>query len=331
MIRERLGKELLFLDGGMGTQLQERGLDWNKDLPGTWNITHREDVIEIHKQYIEAGSQIILTNTFGGNPLKYKSDEYTTKEVIEGAVRNARGAIKKAGKSNNSIPNLANDRAKEIANSIVEYQGNDVANDKTNTVYIALDVGPTGRFIEPYGDFYGELTEEEVYESYEEMITYGVEAGVDLIHFETFMDMRELDIAIKAAKEVCNLPIFATVSFMENGMLLMGGSGKEVAKHLQEIGVDALGSNCGLGPKEMHPVLREMREHTPLPMIMKPNAGLPEMINGKPFYNVSPEKFAQAMKELVGEEAMIIGGCCGTTPEHIKEMRRILKIWNVME
>ena len=320
MLKERLGKELLFLDGGMGTLLQERGLDLGKELPETWNITRREDLIEIHKQYIEAGSQIILTNTFGGNPLKYKSDEYTTKEGIEAAIRNAREAISKAGKSNNSIPNLANDRAKEIANSIVDNQGDDTANGKSNTVYIALDVGPTGQFIEPYGD----LTEEEVYESYEEMIAYGVEAGVDLIHFETFMDMRELEIAIKAAKEVCDLPLLATVSFMENGLLLMGGSGKDVAIRLEEMGVNALGSNCGLGPKEMHPILREMREHTPLPMIMKPNAGLPEMINGKPFYNVSPEKFAQAMKELVGEGAMMIGGCCGTTPEHIREMVRLM-------
>ena len=320
MLRERLGKELLFLDGGMGTLLQERGLDLGRELPETWNITHKEDLIEIHKQYIEAGSQIILTNTFGGNPLKYKSDEYTTKEVIEAAVRNARGAIEKAGKSNNSIPNLANDRAIEIANSIVEHQGDDARNCQSNTVYIALDVGPTGQFIEPYGD----LTEEDVYESYEEMITYGVEAGVDLIHFETFMDIRELEIAIKAAKEVCDLPLLATVSFMESGMLLMGGSGKEVAKHLQEIGVDALGSNCGLGPKEMRPILREMREHTGLPIIMKPNAGLPVMMDGKPCYNVSPDKFAQAMKELVGEGAMMIGGCCGTTPEHIREMVRLM-------
>jgi len=290
MLRERLGKRILFLDGGMGTLLQKRGLDLGKELPETWNITHKKDLIEIHKQYIEAGSQIILTNTFGGNPLKYKGDEYTIKEVIEAAVRNAKEAIGKAGKSNNSI------------------------------VYIALDVGPIGQFIEPYGD----LTEEEVYESYEEMIAYGVKEGVDLIHFETFMDMRELEIAIKAAKELCDLPLFATVSFMENGMLLMGGSGKEVAKHLQEIGVDALGSNCGLGPKEMHPILREMREHTGLPMIMKPNAGLPEMVDGKPSYNVSPEKFAQTMKEIVGEGAMIIGGCCGTTPEHIREMVRLM-------
>jgi 5-methyltetrahydrofolate--homocysteine methyltransferase len=139
------------------------------------------------------------------------------------------------------------------------------------------------------------------------------------------MDMEELGLAIKAAKEVCDLPIFATVTFMENGQLLMGGSSGEVVKQLEKLGVDALGSNCGFGPQEMLAILKEMTENTKLPIIIKPNAGLPKMIDGKPHYNVNPMEFAQAMKEVVENGAGIIGGCCGTKPWHIKEMIRSLE------
>jgi len=291
MLRERLGRELLILDGGMGTMLQKNGLDLSKELPETWNISHSEILIGIHQEYIEAGSHIILTNTFGGNPLKYKEDKYSLEEIIGKSVENAREAVKRAGRE----------------------------------VYVVLDVGPTGQLMDPYGD----LTLEEAYESYLEMIGASVDAEVDGIYFETFMDLRELEVAIKAAKEVCsthsNLPLLATVTFTENGRLLLGGSPQEVVKTLEGLGVDAVGTNCGLGPAQMLPILEEMKANTKLPIILKPNAGLPKVKDGKPYYDVEPEEFAAAMKEMVEKGACIIGGCCGTTPEHIRKMVEICK------
>lgn len=286
MLQKRLGKELLILDGGMGTMLQKRGLDLRKELPETWNITQSEVLIQIHQEYIEAGSDIILTNTFGGNPLKYKESEYSLGEMIRSSVSNAREASKRAGRE----------------------------------VYVVLDVGPTGQLIDPYGN----LTLEEVYESYLEMVSLGVAAGADGIYFETFMDLREVEAAIKAAKEACkshpHLPIFATTTFTEHGQLLMRGTPREVVKALEDLGITAVGANCGLGPTQMLPILEEMKENTLLPIIMKPNAGLPKVRDGKPYYDVEPEEFAIAMKEMVDKGANIIGGCCGTTPEHIKKM-----------
>jgi 5-methyltetrahydrofolate--homocysteine methyltransferase len=292
MLRERLGEELLILDGGMGTMLQEMGLNLSKELPETWNITHRETLIGIHQDYIEAGSDIILTNTFGANPLKYKNDEYSVEEIVRTAVENAKEAGRRAGRE----------------------------------VYIGLDIGPIGQFIEPYGD----LTADEAYDSYFEMISYGVKADVDVIHFETFMDTRELEIAIGAAKKACEsrpeILFFATTTFMENGSLLMGGSPKDVVITLERLGVDAVGTNCGLGPAQMLPILEEIKANTKLPIIIKPNAGLPRMVDGKPLYDVEPEEFAVAMQEVVEQGANIIGGCCGTSPRHIKRMVETLNI-----
>ena len=291
MLQERLGKELLFLDGGMGTMLQKKGLNLRKELPETWNISHREVLIGIHQEYIEAGSDMILTNTFGANPLKYKEEEYSLEEIIHKSVENAREASKQVDRE----------------------------------VYVVLDVGPTGQLVKPYGN----LTLEEVYESYLKVMEYGVVAGVDGIYFETFMDLRELEAAIKAAKEACNtrsdLPLLTTATFTEHGRLLLGGTPQEVVKTLEGLGVDAVGANCGLGPAQMLPVLQEMKANTKMPIILKPNAGLPKVRDGKTYYDVEPEEFAVAMKDAVDEGACIIGGCCGTTPEHIRKMVEICK------
>ena len=281
MLRERLGKELLVLDGGMGTLLQERGLTTGES-PESWNITHPEILIEIHQKYIEAGSDIILTNTFGGNSIKYKDKNHTLEEVIQKGVENAKTACKKAGKE----------------------------------VLVALDVGPTGKFMEPYGD----LSFEEALKTFEESIRYGVAAGVDLVYLETFYDENELKAAVTAAKATCNLPVFATATFDEAGRLLTGADVKKVITLLEELGVDALGINCGFGPEQMLALVKEMRTHTTLPIIVKPNAGLPKKIDGKLQYDVEPEEFGVLMKDIVSEGANIIGGCCGTTPEYILEM-----------
>lgn len=284
MLKERLGKELLFLDGGMGSLLQSEGL-MPGEYPESWNLEKPDVIKQIHRSYFEAGSDIVLTNTFGANKLKYHDERFALKEVIEAAVRNAKMAAKEA---------VRNETA----------------------TYVALDVGPTGKLLTPVGD----LTFEDAYEAFREMMMYGQAAGADLIHIETMSDTYEVKAAILAAKENTSLPIFVTMIFDEQGKLLTGGDLPAVVAMLEGLRVDALGMNCGLGPKQMLDLVRELRTLTSLPIIVKPNAGLPKQKDGQTYYDVNPEEFAKYLRELVCEGANVIGGCCGTTPAHIKEM-----------
>lgn len=284
MITDRLGKELLFFDGGMGTLLQERGLRPG-ELPETWNIEHTEEIFDIHRQYFEAGSDIVLANTFGANALKFHSDEYELEDIVTAAVVSA----------------------KEGANFGV-HDGREV--------YVALDVGPTGKLLKPMGD----LSFEDAYAAFAETMRYGEEAGADLIHIETMSDTYEVKAAVLAAKENTKLPVFVTMIFDENGKLLTGGDVPGVVAMLEGLRVDALGMNCGLGPKQMLPVLKEVMKYTSLPVIVKPNAGLPKQKDGVAYYDVEPEDFAKTMKEIALLGGCVIGGCCGTTPEHIRAM-----------
>ncbi len=284
MIRDRLGKELLFFDGGMGTLLQERGLQLG-GLPEIWNIEHTEEVLDIHRQYFEAGSDIVLTNTFGANALKFHSDEYELEDIVTAAVVNA----------------------KEGANFGV-HDGREV--------YVALDVGPTGKLLKPMGD----LSFEEAYAAFAETMRFGEEAGADLIHIETMSDTYEVKAAVLAAKECTSLPVFVTMIFDEKGKLLTGSDVPGVVAMLEGLRVDALGMNCGLGPEQMLPVLEEVMKYTSLPVIVKPNAGLPKQRNGEAYYDVKPEHFAETMRRITEMGACVIGGCCGTTPEHIRAM-----------
>ncbi len=283
-IRERLGRELLFFDGGMGTLLQERGLEPG-ELPEVWNLKHPEEVEEIHRRYFEAGSDIVLTNTFGANACKFHDDNWSLEKVICAAVKNAK-------------------RAQE--------QG---VLDGRET-YVALDMGPTGKLLKPMGD----LDFEDAYRAFAEAATLGEKNGADLIHIETMSDTYEVKAAVLAAKENTSLPVFATMIFDERGKLLTGGDVPSVVAMLEGLGVDAIGMNCGLGPDQMLPLLKEMRRYTSLPVIVKPNAGLPKQKNGETYYDVEPERFAATMKKIVEEGACVIGGCCGTTPDHIRRM-----------
>lgn len=283
MILDRLGKELLFFDGGMGTLLQAEGLKPG-ELPETWNITHAEIVTGIHKKYIEAGSDIILTNTFGANALKFHDGSMSLKEIVEKAV----GHVKRAA-------GLA---------------------DVDREVYTALDIGPTGKLLKPMGD----LDFEEAYEAFKEVVIYGEEAGADLIHIETMSDTYELKAAVLAAKENTSLPVFVTTIFDERAKLLTGADVPSVTALLEGLRVDALGINCGLGPEQMMPILEQILRYSSLPVIVKPNAGLPKQVNGKTVYDVLPEAFASTMQEIVRKGAVVIGGCCGTTPDHIRAM-----------
>ncbi len=284
MLRDRLGKEILYFDGGMGTLLQEKGLAPG-ELPETWNLEHPEVIREIHRRYIEAGSDIVLTNTFGANALKFHDERCSLKEIVESAIDHVKAAIREAG----------DDRR----------------------IYTALDVGPTGKLLKPMGD----LDFETAYEAFREVMVIAEKAGADLIHIETMSDTYELKAAVLAAKENTSLPVFATAIFDERRKLLTGADVPSVVALLEGLRVDALGINCGMGPEQMLPVLEEMLRYSSLPVIVKPNAGLPQQRDGRTCYDVLPEEFAYLMKKITNMGASVIGGCCGTTPEHIRAMK----------
>ena len=276
---ERLGKEWLFFDGGMGSILQERGLAAG-ELPETWNITRPEEIQSIHRAYLDAGSDIINTNTFGANALKFPDN---LREIVEAAVSNAKEARRQSGRED---------------------------------AYIALDLGPTGRLLQPMGD----LPFEQAVELFGEVVRIGAAAGVDLVLIETMSDSYELKAAVLAAKENCVLPVLATVIFDENGKMLTGGTVDSVAAMLEGLRVDALGVNCGLGPKQMLPIVKRLTEVSSLPVIVNPNAGLPRSENGRTVFDINADEFARLMGEIADLGVQVLGGCCGTTPAHIRKM-----------
>ena len=261
MILERLGKELLYFDGGMGTLLQSKGLKPG-ELPEVWNIEHADEVVDIHRQYFEAGSDIVLANTFGANALKFHDASYDLKEIVNAAIENVK-------------------------------KGASLGADAGRRTYTALDVGPTGKLLKPMGD----LGFEDAYEAFREVMKYGEEAGADLIHIETMSDTYEVKAAVLAAKETTDLPVFATMIFDEKGKLLTGGDVPSVVALLEGLRVDALGINCGMGPEQMLPILEEILAYTSLPVIVKPNAGLPKQRDGQVYYDVDPEQFARTMED----------------------------------
>lgn len=274
-IREQLGKEVLFCDGGMGTMLQAAGLPAGHE-PELWNLERPETVKAIHAQYLASGADIIAANTFGANGVKLSG--HPAAEIAAAGVRLAREAVDEAGHG-----------------------------------YVALDVGPTGRLLKPMGD----LGFEEAVAAYALEIGAGAAAGADLVFLETMSDLYETKAAVVAAKESCGLPIFVTVVLDPDGRLLTGGDIPATAALLEGLGVDALGLNCGLGPDQMGALLPLLREWTGLPIILNPNAGLPECVDGCTRFRVGPEEFAASMAEFVRAGAWVVGGCCGTTPEHI--------------
>lgn len=288
MIKEDLGKKLLFFDGGMGTLLQAKGLKPG-ELPETWNVEHGEEIIGIHQAYIEAGSDIILTNTFGANALKFRDGGYPLQDIIRKAVGHVKEAVRRSGTG--------------------------------RRVYTALDVGPTGKLLKPMGD----LEFDAAYEVYKQAMIYGEQAGADLIHIETMSDTYEIKAAVLAAKENTKLPVFVTAVFDERKKLLTGADVPAFVSLLEGLRVDALGVNCGLGPVQVLPILEELLTYASIPIIVKPNAGLPKQRGNETFYDVMPEEFARTMKEIVDKGAAVIGGCCGTTPEHIRHMISVCK------
>ena len=279
-ILQELQNRILFCDGGMGSLLQEAGLKPG-ELPGTWNITHPEELVKIHKAYLEAGADIVTTNTFGVDRLKYNENtEFQLEPVIRAAVTNAKEAIRQSGKQ----------------------------------AWIGLDMGPTGKLLKPMGD----LAFEDCCAIYREVVEIGADAGADFVLIETMSDSYETKAAVLAAKEGCNLPVFVTVTFDERGKLLTGGSPASIVAMLEGLGVDVLGMNCGLGPVQMKEILKDILEVSSIPVMINPNAGLPRSENGKTVYDIDAAHFAKTEEEIVDMGARIVGGCCGTTPEHIR-------------
>lgn len=276
-ILEYIKDNVLFLDGAMGTVLQNSGVNPGK-YPEAMNITHPDVVSGVHDAYFKTGTKLVLTNTFGASAHKMAGCEYTPQQVIEAGVK----------------------LAKETAKA---YGG-----------YVALDIGPLGQLLEPMGT----LTFEEAYEDFALQVRAGAAAGADLVFIETMTDLYEVKAAVLAVKENCNLPVFTTMSFEENMHTFAGTSLSSMAVTLDGLGVDAMGINCSLGPVEMLPMARELKKWTDKPLIIKPNAGLPCLVNDKTVYNISSEDFASAMEEIMALGVNIVGGCCGTDPAMLK-------------
>ncbi len=284
-IRDELGKRIIFFDGGTGSLLQERGLKPG-ELPETWNILHPEIVTELHRNYLEAGSDIVLTNTFGANRLKYDGkNSWDVKDVVRAAVENARRAVEEAAKETGK-------------------RG-----------WVALDMGPTGKLLKPMGD----LAFEDACAIFGEVARAGAQAGADCILIETMSDGYEMKAAVLGAKENTDLPVFATMTFDEKGKLLTGGDAASAVALLEGLRVDALGINCGLGPVQMKAIVKTILEEASVPVIVNPNAGLPRSENGKTVYDIDADAFAREMEEMARMGAWLLGGCCGTTPDHIRK------------
>lgn len=280
-IRDFIKNNIVYLDGGMGTLLQKSGLQPG-ELPERWNVSHPEVIKEIHKSYYDSGSNIVNTNTFGANSLKFGTDELS--EIIYHAVKNA-------------------DEARKASSGKQEK-------------FIALDVGPTGKLLKPLGD----LDFEDAVKAFAEVISLGVKYGVDLITIETMNDSYETKAAVLAAKENSDLPIIVTNAYGENGRLMTGADPAVMAAMLEGMGVDAIGANCSLGPKQLMGVMDELLKYCSVPVAFKPNAGLPKSDGKVTYYDVDAEEFAQDIKLAVANGVRIVGGCCGTTPEYIKKV-----------
>lgn len=270
--------EFLMLDGGMGTILQAKGLPLG-GIPELWNLEQPDIITSVHRAYVEAGADVVYTNTFGCNRLKMARTGHSVQELIAAAVTNAR---------------------------------------RSGTKQVALDIGPIGQMLEPTGI----LRFEEAYEIFKEQILAGQDA--DLYVLETMSDLAEVRAGVLAAREHGGgKPIFVTMSFEETGRTFTGCCIPSMALTLEGLGVDAIGVNCSLGPEELVPIVEELCRWTTLPVIVKPNAGLPDPVTNT--YHFTPERFAACMKPFVEMGAVIFGGCCGTTPEHIRAAAQFIR------
>lgn len=275
-----LKKEFIIYDGGMGTMLQKRGLKMG-DNPNVLNITHPQTIVDVHREYVNAGSDIICANTFSANRHKLEGTGYGVKEIVSSAIDCCKKAV-----------------------------------EGTDTL-IALDMGPIGQLLEPNGT----LTVEEAYDIFKEVVNS--DDRYDVIAIETMTDLLEMKTALLACKENSQKPVLCTMSFEENGRTFQGVSPSAMVLTLEGLGADAIGLNCSLGPDEIEPMLKEICERCNVPVIAKPNAGLPDPVTNT--YTMGAEEFAKKMAELSSLGVKILGGCCGTTPEFIEKLKDELK------
>lgn len=289
-LKELLGKQLLFFDGAMGTQLHEAGLPTGT-APDLANLLMPEKVQAIHRAYLDAGANLLKTNTFGANPLKLAETGHQVTEVVAGAVSIARAAIAEAEAAGVPGPH-----------------------------FVAMDIGPSGKLLAPLGD----LDFEDAVAAFTQAARAGAEAGADCILIETMSDTYELKAAVLAAKET-GLPVLSTVTVDARGKLLTGGDMPAVAALLEGLRVDAIGLNCGFGTEALLPLIAQLRASCGLPLILNPNAGLPHHEGGHTVFDETPEVFAKAATQALAAGACILGGCCGTTPAHIAAMTQAVR------
>ena len=284
--REYLSQFPVYLDGGVGTLLQAAGLPAGTPTE-SWNLLHPEKLVAIHRAYFDAGSNVVATNTFGISRFKYTDEEI--KESVSAAVANAR-------------------RAAELSEAPGEK-------------FVALDLGPTGRLLAPLGD----LDFEDAVASFAAVVRAGAEAGVDLIFIETMNDSYETKAALLAAKENSDLPVLVSNAYGEDGRLMSGAIPQVMVAMLEGMGADAIGVNCSLGPKALTPVVETYLACASVPVICKPNAGLPRVEDGRTVYDVLPDEFADDIASLMKKGVRCVGGCCGTTPDYIRAVAKATK------
>ena len=297
--RARAGERLIF-DGGYGTALFDAGLG-NGDCPELWNDTHPDVVRDIHRGYFEAGSQLVETNTFGGTGLKLR--EYDERYGHDMGAR----------------ARELNDKGARLARAVCPPGG-----------YIAGSIGPTSYLPLDYGVGDNQATDEEYFETFREQAQALAEGGVDCFAVETMMFPQEAAAAIRACKAVADLPVMATMFFQyeelhDRDRTMWGDSPADVARQLVEAGADVVGMNCGRGPDRAIVIIREMRQVTEVPLIAYPNAGLPVTTGGRTTYELGPEEMAKDYPALLDAGCNIVGGCCGSNPEHIRLIADVVR------
>lgn len=283
--REFLKDNIVMLDGGFGTMLQGRGLQAGEQ-PEKWNLTHPDVITDIHKSYFDAGSNVVCTNTFGANILKF--DEHELEEIITAAVQNAKAAKQQSVSKKEK--------------------------------FIALDIGPLGKLLAPLGD----LAFERAVEVFAKTVKIGAACGVDLVIIETMNDSYETKAALLAVKENCNLPVIVSNVYGQDEKLMTGATPEAMVALAEGMGADAIGANCSLGPKQLRGVAKRLVECASIPVVLKPNAGLPKTVDGKTVFDITSKEFALEVADIVKQGVRIVGGCCGTTPEYIDNLNNML-------
>lgn len=292
--RTLLNSHIIVLDGATGTNLQKAGMPVGV-CPEAWILEHPKTLVDLQTAYIRSGTNILFAPTFSGN--RVKLSEYGLSDRLEemnrGLVALSKEAVAKEG-----------------------HRG-----------YVAGDITMTGQMLYPMGP----MQFEELVDIYKEQARCLAEAGVDLFVIETMMSLAETRAAVIAIQEVCELPIMASLTFAENGRTLYGTDPRTAVVTLQSLGVDVVGVNCSTGPDKMIPIIQEMKQYANIPIMAKPNAGMPELIDGKTVYRMTPEEFAKGGHDLVKAGANVVGGCCGTTPAHIAALSRLVKTMEIPE